>query len=400
MQPSETPQGIPPPEERQAVVLVVDDEVGPRESLRLILSPEFTVEIAEDGNQAVAAFDRVAPDVILSDIRMPKMDGVTLMKAIRERSADVPFILITGYASLDSAKEAVRAGAFDYISKPYNVSDIRDVVRRALKSRRQSRDKEQMVQRLVHANHELEDRIRDLDQRASVGDLSAEVIHDLNNPICALQGYVELLEHSMDQQAAHDDSEERELVDTIKRQARRCIELTRNFLNYARPNRAATREAIDINNVLDETLMLFQARFRHLDIQLETELDEDLPHTTAEPVSLQQVFYNLIANACQAMESHQRRPHILRVATRTTSGNDGGRTVTATIADNGPGIPREIQDKVFERFFTTKSRDEGTGLGLAISNRIVSDHDGALTFQSTPGEGASFTITLPAHDRG
>lgn len=378
------------------LILVVDDEVGPRESLRLILTPEYTVEMASDGREAVDLFDRLSPDVVLSDIRMPAMDGVQLMKAIRERSADVPFILITGYASLDSAKEAVRAGAFDYINKPYNVSDIRDIVARALQSRQKSRDKEDMVTRLQKTNEELEERIRDMDQRATVGDLSAEVIHDLNNPICALQGYVELLEYSMEKQPEHAGSEERELLETIKHQARRCIDLTRNFLNYARPTGESYRESLDVNQLLTETLQLFQTRFRHLNIQAETEYADPLPAIPADPVSLQQVFYNLIANACQAMQSHERQPHALRITTRAAATENGDPTATVAIADNGPGIPLEIQDKIFDRFFTTKPKDEGTGLGLAIANRIISAHDGALTLESIPGEGATFSITLPA----
>ncbi len=303
--------------------------------------------------------------------------------------------MITGYASLDSAKEAVRAGAFDYINKPYNVSEIRDVVERALQSRKQSRDKEVMVERLQKTNEELEERIRDMDKRATVGDLSAEIIHDLNNPICALQGYVELLGYSMEKQPEHEESEERELLDTIKRQACRCIDLTRNFLNYARPADTSHRETVNLNQLICETLQLFQTRFRHLDIQTETELAEEPQEINASPVSLQQVFYNLISNACQAMQAHDRNPHTLRISTRTDTSANGERTIIVAITDNGPGIPPDIRDKVFDRFFTTKTKDEGTGLGLAIANRIVAAHDGTLTLESIPDETTTFTVTLP-----
>jgi len=378
------------------VILVVDDEVGPRESLRLILTPDYTVEMASNGREAVDLFDRLSPDVVLSDIRMPTMDGIQLMKTIRERSADVPFILITGYASLDSAKEAVRAGAFDYINKPYNVSDIRDIVARALRSRKEGRETEAMMNRLQKTNDELEEHIRDMNQRATVGDLSAEVIHDLNNPICVLQGYVELLDYSMERQPGHKDSEEHELLETIKQQAHRCIDLTRNFLNYAQPSGEAYRGSVDVNQLLAETLQLFQTRFRHLNIEAETECVDQNLAVCGDPVTLQQVFYNLISNACQAMQSHERQPHTLRISTHAAAAEDGAPTVIVAIADNGPGIPRDIQDKIFDRFFTTKPKDEGTGLGLAIANRIVTAHEGALTLESTPGEGTTFTITLPA----
>lgn len=378
-------------------VLVVDDEVGPRESLRLILTPEFDVRVAADGSEAIELFDEVRPDVVLSDIRMPHMDGVELLKAIRERSSDVPFILITGYASLDSAKEALRCGAFDYVNKPYNVRDIREIVVRALGAAERTAERERITEHLQSVNEELEGQIREMDKRAAAGDLSAEVIHDLSNPICALQGYVEMLEYALDERTKHGDAEERELLTNIKNDAQRCIDLIRNFLNYVRPSGEGTRTSVDLNSLLPTVLSLFRTRLRRRSIELETDFAANLPKVTAEPVPLQQVFHNLIANACQAMEqdAETSRRH-LRIETRTAVDDNGQNAVVARVSDTGPGIPPELQERVFERFFTTRPKNEGTGLGLAICERIVADHNGTLSLESTTGEGTVFTVSLPA----
>ena len=169
-------------------ILVVDDELGPRESLRLILTPAYQVIMAKDGEEALEQFAAQAPDMIISDIRMPRMGGIELLKQVKQRSPSTPFILLTGFGTLESAQEAVRAGAFDYISKPYNVREIREVVARALTEAQKLRDREVTLGRLQEANVKIEQTLRDLGRRAAVGDLSAEIIHDLNNPLFVLHG--------------------------------------------------------------------------------------------------------------------------------------------------------------------------------------------------------------------
>ena len=105
----------------KSTILIVDDELGPRESLKLILTPTYQVTVARDGLEGLEKFEACTPDLVISDIRMPRLDGIQFLKRIRERNHDIPFILITGCGTVESAQQAVRGGAFDYISKPYNI---------------------------------------------------------------------------------------------------------------------------------------------------------------------------------------------------------------------------------------------------------------------------------------
>jgi signal transduction histidine kinase len=386
--------------ESQLKILIVDDEFGPRESLRLILTPKYDVVIAQNGQEALEAFAAEAPDMVISDIRMPQMNGVDLMKAVKKLSPDTPFILVTGFGTLESAQEAVRAGAVDYISKPYNVKAIRQVVDGAFAKLATNRDMEKTITRLRESSRQIEQSVLELDQKASIGDLSADMIHDLNNPICVLRCNLEFLEESLAQHSDFEQSEEKELLEVLKRQTDRCIEMTRNFLDYARPS-GQTWNHDNVNAILKNTLFVFRVRFRSTKIDLQTDFSESLPATWVQSTPLQQVFYNLVSNAVEAMEETDTRG-TLRITTRHANAQEtletSEPTILISIEDSGPGMTEEVRQRVFERFFTTKSKGKGTGLGLPLCKRIVDEHGGSIGLHTEEGRGTTFTILLPVRE--
>ena len=376
-------------------ILVVDDENGPLESLRMILDPFYKVLTARNGREGLEVFDGSLPDLVISDIRMPVMTGVDLMKLVKERSPDTPVILITGYATLQTAQEAVRAGAFDYISKPYDVDEIRQVVSTALVKANEKERSHRALARLEAMNVQLEDQIRELDKKASIGELSAEMIHDLNNPFTILKGYIQLLEGALDKEEKYSSSEEKEFLDVIKEQMDRCMALTQSFMNYARKSqRNWDRESI--NDVIQDALFVLRVRMRSLNISLETHLGESMPVCWLQPTPLQQVFYNLVANAIDAMEG-LAHPGVLAISSRLLPADDTFEhgCMEIVFKDNGSGIPPEIRAEIFEPFFTTKPKGRGTGLGLAICRRVILDHQGTVDVVSEPRRGTCFTICLP-----
>jgi len=169
-------------------ILIVDDELGPRESLYQVLNPNYKVVMANNGREGLDLFESMAPDMVISDIRMPSMNGIELMKAIHDRSPDTPFVLITGYGTLETAQEALRYGATDYISKPYNIEQIRQLVRKTLTAREKRQNLTNLFGDLQNLNKQLEQQVVDLEKMASIGEISAQLIHDLNNPFCAMLG--------------------------------------------------------------------------------------------------------------------------------------------------------------------------------------------------------------------
>jgi signal transduction histidine kinase len=376
-------------------ILVVDDELGPREALKFILTPAYNVIAATDGREALALFETVMPDMVISDIRMPGMSGLELMKEVRQEWPDTPFVLLTGYGTLESAQEAVRHGAFDYISKPYNIHEIRRVVTKAIEDAERKREGRKQFKRLQAMNALLKEQVRELEQRASLGVLSAEMVHDLNNPITVLRGYVSLLEDSLSREMQGGGSESHEFVDVIKDQIERCVSLTRRFLDFARNSQQAwDRE--DVNDILQDTLFVLRGRMRALNVRLETDLAVGLPKIWVQPTPLQQVFHNLVANALDALEERGTGGRLWVTSHRVNDDAEGAEPVIQVfVRDNGPGIPPEVSEKVFAPFFSTKPKGKGTGLGLSICRRILDEHGGAIAMQSDLGRGCCFTVTLP-----
>ena len=377
-------------------ILIVDDELGPRESLKLILTPTYQVTVARDGLEGLEKFEACTPDLVISDIRMPRLDGIQFLKRIRERNRDIPFILITGCGTVESAQQAVRSGAFDYISKPYNIREIHEVVRRALEAAREKRETHSLMDELRQVNTRLEEQLTGMEKKATVGDLSAEMIHDLNNPLCILQGYLELLMGSIHSKCHLPLDEEREFLKVIREQFDRCIRLTRSFLNFARQP-GLQWERTNINDLLRDTLNLLAARLKERRLKLVLELAPELPVVWTPRSSLQQVVFNLSLNAVQAMEN---KGSCLTVRTRLMDARQPGALpdIELSVIDDGPGVPAAIRERIFEPFFSTKEKDKGTGLGLAICRRAATLLDGALTLESREGEGTAFHLRFPQRE--
>jgi two-component system sensor histidine kinase PilS (NtrC family) len=224
----------------------------------------------------------------------------------------------------------------------------------------------------------MEERVRRSEQLAELGRVAAGLAHELRNPLASMSGSVELLKGG-----GGLGQEERRLMDIVLREAARLDQLVTRFLEWSRPA-PPRREATDLSRLLDETLAVFRNDPGAARVRLEADLG---PAAAAcDPDQMRQVFWNLLANAAQAMDGTGGR---IRVSCAADA--DGVRVV---VADDGPGIEPSDLPRLFEPFFTTKR--EGTGLGLATVQRIVDAHGGTIEVESAPGRGAAFTVRLPA----
>ncbi|MHB1295121.1 MAG: ATP-binding protein [Anaerolineae bacterium] len=219
---------------------------------------------------------------------------------------------------------------------------------------------------------------------SAIGQLIAGVAHELNNPLTAVMGYAQLLQtsESLDESIVRD-------LGKIYAQAQRAARIVQNLLTFARQHRAV-REFVDINEVLDRTLELRAYQLRVENIEVVTELSEEILGTLVDPNQLQQVFLNLINNAQDAM-SECRGSGRLVVSTERM-----GDKILVRFKDDGPGLAPKVQRHLFEPFFTTKEVGRGTGLGLSICFGIVSQHAGRIWAESELGKGATFVVELPA----
>jgi len=218
---------------------------------------------------------------------------------------------------------------------------------------------------------------------AALGELVGGVAHELNSPLTGILAYGQILQ--MQSQAT---LESQTAVDTIVREAKRAARIVGKLLTFAR-NTPSERMRTELNQVLQDSIELRRYPMKMQQIGLEVIFAADLPVTWADPFQLQQVFINLLSNAEQALAavSGERRITV-RTALR-------GRSLVASVADNGPGIAPEHLPNIFNPFYTTKPRGAGTGLGLSISFGIVREHGGTLQLVSDPGRGAIFEVSLP-----
>ncbi len=227
---------------------------------------------------------------------------------------------------------------------------------------------------------------------AAVGELAAGIAHEINNPLTSILGLTSLLLESPPGTTI--DGEARDDLDMVNREAQRARDIVRGLLDFARTG-SPKRQAADMNQLIEDAIFLVYTKSVSYKIDLEKSLSE-LPPLYLDINQVKQIVVNLLNNGVQAMleDNNQGRPAKLIIATRANP-NSQPPTITLTVSDTGPGIAPEHLDKIFDPFFTTKEVGQGTGLGLSISYSIIEQHGGTITVDSTPGQGTSFTVTLP-----
>lgn len=214
---------------------------------------------------------------------------------------------------------------------------------------------------------------------AAVGLLAGNIAHELSNPLSGMKGMSQILKKEVGEVSSHYQD-----FDEIEKATVRCQDIIKNLLHFSESSKAG-KEKVDLNKVIESTLPLLKTAIRYQTVI--TEFDDSLPLVSAAGSQLQQVFFNLINNACQAM------PQEGGTVTIKTGHKEG--FVYASIADTGSGISTENLKKIFDPFFTTKQKGEGTGLGLSVTKNIIEAHKGELLVESEQGFGTTFTVRLP-----
>src|SRR2546426_787735 len=373
---------------RSAKILIVDDEQAMVRLLELLLEHVGYTNLRSttDPREVLECCAEFQPDLILLALRMPHLDGVQVLKQLEGRRADLylPVLVLTADVSRESRRAALEAGASDFVTKPFEQAELLLRVRNLLGMRFLHRDLRRQNEALEAQIQERTHQLLEAEKLATMGNLLAGVAHELNSPLSVILGQVGLFAAT-----AADDSA-RARVREIGEAAERCVRIVRSFLTMARRH-PPERGRVSLNQLLRDAVELLAFELRIDNIAVQLDLESDLPLVWADGHQLKQVAVNLIANARQALREAPP-PRRLSLVTRY---EDQSRRARIEVADTGPGIPPEIQARVFEPFFTTQPEGEGTGLGLALARGIVEGHGGAIRVESRPGEGARFLIELP-----
>jgi signal transduction histidine kinase len=245
--------------------------------------------------------------------------------------------------------------------------------------------------RLEQERVALEFQLRQQQKLEAIGTLASGVAHEINNPINGILNYAQLIEDT-----AAPESRAAEFAKEIMHETERVATIVRNLLQFARQEKE-THSPARPADIVEQTLSLLRAVLRRDQIALTVDVPETLPALKCRSQQLQQVLMNLLTNARDALNAKYPGYHGDKtLAARAVLFEQDGRPwLRFTVADQGPGIPPEIQSRIFDPFFTTKPRDKGTGLGLSISHGIVKDHHGRLHFETAPGTGTQFHFDLP-----
>jgi signal transduction histidine kinase len=384
------------PRTRYTVVLA-DDNADMREYVERLLSPQFNVITAKDGQDALEKMLAHRPDLLLTDVMMPRLDGFSLLKMIRETPEiqHVPVILLSAQAGEEAKIEGLEAGADDYLVKPFGArellarvdSNIRIAKDRVAAMAAYAEKLEQAVRRrtqeLRKLNHSLETSNEDLQQFAHVAS------HDLKEPVRKIRTFTGRL---LDEYAGHLPHEAVSFLQKIMQATIRMGTMIEGVLTYSILNsNEHPMGPIDLNEI-----------FTQIESDLELVIQEtgaevrrgELPHIEGGRVLIYQLFYNLINNALK-FSRNVDKPLIV-IESRVVEGA-GKRFAELTVRDNGIGFDAAQADKIFEAFARLNSKDkfEGTGLGLSLCKKIAERHHGSITATGVRGEGAVFVVRLP-----
>lgn len=370
-------------------ILVIDDEIGPRESLRMLLKPNYQVHTANTVEAGIQLLREKKPDAVVSDIRMPGASGIEGLRRIREIDPHVAVIMLTGFGALETAQEALRLGANDYISKPFDAGEMREVISRNVERTRMQRTGEHAASEINELNTRLLKELAQKERLASLGQASAEFVHDLSNPLTIVWGYVQLLAKKLEQEgggATPANGVSAKELSIIEQNVRLCRELLTMWRSYG-SGEASPHKPISVSGIVRDLIKGLSSIASQNGVQLSADISDDPCTLLGDPVQITRAIQNVIVNAIQAAAETKGAVNV--------SCPRKGFYVDVRVCDGGPGMPPAQLQKIFEPYFTTKQNKSGTGLGLYITKKVVEDHSGSIKVDSVLGEGTTFIIRLP-----
>ncbi len=374
-------------------ILVIDDEIGPRESLRMLLKPNYQVHTADCVEAGIKLLKEKQPDTIVMDIRMPGVSGIEGLRKIREIDPHLSVIMLTGFGALDTAKEALRLGANDYISKPFDAHEMQEVINRNVERTRVQRTSEHAAAEIKELNNRLLKELAQKERLASLGQASAEFVHDLGNPLTIVWGYVQLLAKRLEQSESDGSPQNATSVkelNIIEQNVRLCRELLTMWQSYGSVE-ASPPKPISVSGILREVVKGVTGIAIQSGVELQALICDDPCTLLGDAVQIQRAIQNVVMNALQASAENRGRV--------TIECTQKDFYVDLRVEDTGAGIAPAQLSRIFDPYFTTKQAKSGTGLGLYITKKVVEDHSGSIKVESTPGVGTTFTIRLPLSDQ-
>jgi signal transduction histidine kinase len=357
-------------------IVVIDDDPIMRISCQRILEKHgFEIETFENGEDGIARIRERHPDLLIVDLKMPKIGGLEVIGEVHQIDADVAIVVITGYATIGTAVNAIKAGAYDFLPKPFTPDELRLIVFRSLER-----------SDLVRKTRMLENEKKKMEHR-----FISFVAHQLQSPLVAVQQYLDVLLHL-------DDSRTRNKCykEWIERSLKRIKEMQTLVTDWLTLSKIESGHLVEnittvaIPPLVQEILDCFGSCLAERNIEITTELPEDLAPVTANAECLRMIFMNLVSNAIK----YNRQNGTIKIHSQENT-----HEIRVSVADTGIGIPEEQLPHIFDEFHRVKTESTrnipGSGLGLAICKKIVAELGGDIQLVSTLNLGTTVTVILP-----
>jgi len=428
--------------QENSLILVVDDTITNLEIISEALTNSgFFVVTANNGEKALQQTQEKLPDLILLDVMMPVIDGFETCKKLKINpiTQDIPVIFMTGISDIETKVKGLSLGAVDYITKPFQKEEVLARIKTHLQLRYLTKSLEQ---RVTERTAELSQALKDLqayqlqiiqkEKMSALGQLVTGIAHEINNPVSCIHGnlghtanyfnnlikIIDLYQQNYPEPLPVIQAEIAEidldymrsdlpnLITSMKEGVQRIRNITTSLRNFSRSDQDC-KVFCNIHNGIDSTIMILKHRLKASKVRPEIKVVRNygnLPSIACFSGQLNQVFMNILANAIDALEESnlgrsyseiEKHPNQILIE---TSLSEDKNNALIRIQDNGAGMSADIQHKIFEHLFTTKTVERGTGLGLSIARQIIVEkHKGKLDVYSVLGKGAEFIITIPIH---
>lgn len=333
--------------------------------------------------------------IILSDFIIRRL---TTLKNYTKRISKGEFdesIKISSNDEIGELSKAFNNMAHDLNRLVINEKELRDAeTKKADELSKLNAQLMQSEQELKVTNKQLKEstvQVIQSEKLAAVGEITASVAHELNQPLNVTKIICQSIIKDIEKDRFSMDDAKQDLPEIIN-QMNRMATIIDHMRVFSRRTEGKVEESLDINEVLENVFIFLGQQLKTRNIQIEKQYTPELPRITGDAIRLEQVFMNLITNARHALEKSDQENKKIVIA---TSLDDQGKRIVITVNDNGPGIPEQIKEKIFDSFFTTKEKGRGTGLGLSVCKKIVEEHRGSIEVVSHTNKGTTFRVVLP-----
>ncbi|WP_321371910.1 response regulator [uncultured Desulfuromusa sp.] len=383
----------------ERIIVADDDKTIAKLANFLLEKIGFEVYSAENGEECLLLVEKYRPALVLLDYMMPVMNGLEALKKIRQQYPDTYVLMFTGKGSEEVAVEVMKAGAADYLRKPFANNSLRERINTILSLRKIEienrvllKEREMLQGEIQRWNLKLEDRVREksteleqahkeivqAEKLATLGHISAGMAHEIRNPLNSINLFAQIL---LSNEGL--DEENKNYVSKITQEVERIDDILVQMLASDHDEKT-TQKPLDIADVIEKVLRECQLKIDRQKVTLKLDIDRSTPSIHADFLEIEQIFTNLVANALYEMPEGGTLTLFLR------SDEDN---IYAGVSDTGPGIPKDNISRIFDPFFTTK--EKGTGFGLSVVLRIIKSYGGKIKVENLPDSGAGFLIELP-----